>query len=51
MTEEPGIRSVVQSVPRRFGSGEVAVRGWDGMVEMKVGDFINIPVFKMHRVD
>lgn len=23
----------------------------DGMVEMKVGDFINIPAFKKHRVD
>ncbi len=23
----------------------------DGMVEMKVGDFINIPAFKRHRVD
>lgn len=23
----------------------------DGMVEMKMGDFINIPAFKKHRVD
>ena len=23
----------------------------DGIVEMKVGDFINIPAFKKHRVD
>ena len=23
----------------------------DGMVELKVGDFINIPAFKKHRVD
>ena len=23
----------------------------DGMVEMKVGDFVNIPAFKKHRVD
>ena len=23
----------------------------DSMVEMKVGDFINIPAFKKHRVD
>ncbi len=23
----------------------------DGMVEMKVGDFINIPAFRKHRVD
>ncbi|MBX3401242.1 MAG: cupin domain-containing protein [Gemmataceae bacterium] len=23
----------------------------DGMVEMKVGDFVNIPAFRRHRVD
>ena len=23
----------------------------DGMVEMKPGDFVNIPAFKKHRVD
>ena len=23
----------------------------DGMIEMKVGDFVNIPAFKKHRVD
>ncbi len=31
--------------------GAARLQFQDGMVEMKVGDFINIPAFKKHRVD
>ena len=31
--------------------GAASLQFEDGMVEMKVGDFINIPAFKKHRVD
>jgi cupin 2 domain-containing protein len=31
--------------------GEARLQFEDGMVEMKSGDFINIPAFKRHRVD
>lgn len=31
--------------------GAARLKFEDGMVEMKVGDFINIPAFKKHRVD
>ena len=33
------------------GKGAARLQFEDGMVEMKVGDFINIPAFKKHRVD
>ena len=31
--------------------GAAKLRFEDGMIEMKVGDFINIPAFKKHRFD
>ena len=31
--------------------GEARLQFEDGIIEMKVGDFINIPAFKKHRVD